>query len=243
MAEVATLRSHLVEELADLLDAEHQLTKALPKLAKTATSRQLKAALQQHLKQTRGHITRLNQAMRELGEKPESITCEGMQGLLEEGDTVVGRTSAGALRDAVIITGAQKVEHYEMASYGTARTYAQVLGEPRVAQILQQTLKEEKAADLLLTRIAERSINEEAAEQWQSEAEENNEAEDGVLMRSAGWAGAAAGKAARRLASGARSVASAVGMANDRSAARASRRSARRRITSRPRRRAGTRKR
>jgi ferritin-like metal-binding protein YciE len=144
MPTTGSLRAHLIDELVDLLDAEHQLTGALPKLAQAATSRPLRAAFQRHLKETRGHVTRLSQALRELGEKSSSKTCEGMQGLLEEGETMMKRTPAGSLSDAVLITGAQKVEHYEMASYGTARTYAKVLGEKAVARLLGRTLKEEK---------------------------------------------------------------------------------------------------
>jgi ferritin-like metal-binding protein YciE len=209
MAATESLHTHLVDELVDLLDAENQLTKALPRLARAATSKRLGSAFQKHLKETRGHITRLNQALRALGEKPASKTCEGMQGLLEEGETVMNKTPSGALRDAVMITGAQKVEHYEMASYGTARTYAQVLGETGVARLLAQTLKEEKAADLTLTRIAEGSINEEAAEEWQGQEEA------GVLGRTSEWAGSTAAYASRRLAKGVRAAASAVGIASD----------------------------
>src|SRR4051794_32677522 len=128
MAVVESLRTHLIEELRDLRSAEEQLTAALPTLAQAAASRTLRAALENHLKQTRGHLARLDQALRDLGETPKSEKCEGMKGLLDEGNAVMKKTPEGALRDAVIITGAQKVEHYEMASYGTARTYASVLG-------------------------------------------------------------------------------------------------------------------
>jgi ferritin-like metal-binding protein YciE len=212
MAAIESLHTHLVDELLDLLDAEQQLTKALPKMARAATARPLRTAFEKHLKETRGHISRLNQAIRDLGEKPKSKTCEGMQGLLEEGETVMNKTPEGALRDAVMITGAQKVEHYEMASYGTARTYAQVLGQTGVARLLDQTLKEEKAADMTLTRIAEGSVNEEAAEEWQSQ-----EDEESTMSRSAGWASSAARSATRQFSSGVRRVASAVGFAQDRS--------------------------
>ena len=133
MAGIRSLRVHLVDELSDLLDAETQLTKALPKLAVSATSKPLRSALQKHLAETRNHLARLTQALTELGEKPQRRTCDAMASLLEEGDAVVKKTPAGALRDAVMITGAQKVEHYEMAAYGTARTYARVLGETGVA--------------------------------------------------------------------------------------------------------------
>jgi ferritin-like metal-binding protein YciE len=206
-----SLQTHLVEELVDLADAEDQLTRALPKLVRAATSVPLKNALQKHLKETRTHVTRLNQALRELGQARQSKTCEGMEGLLSEGEDVVNKTPAGALRDAVIITGAQKVEHYEMASYGTARTYAHVLGESNVARLLEQTLEEEKAADLILTRIAQTSVNDEAAEEWLAQDE------DGALTRTAEWAGSAAAGASRQVAKGIRRAAAAVGIASERS--------------------------
>jgi ferritin-like metal-binding protein YciE len=214
MAAVESLRTHLVDELADLLDAEKQLTETLPNLARSATSSALRVAFQKHLKETRTHMTRLNQALRELGERPKSKTCEGMQGLLEEGEAVMNKTPEGALLDAVMITSAQKVEHYEMASYGTARTYAQVLGETGVARLLEQTLREEKAADRTLTQIAESSVNERAAEEWQAQDE------DDALTRSAEWAGSTAASASRQLAKGVRRMASAVGVAQDRAARR-----------------------
>jgi len=204
---------HLIEELTDLLDAETQLTKALPKMAAAATAKALKTAFQKHLAETRGHIDWLNKALQRLGERPRRKTCEGMQGLISEGDAMMNKTPEGALRDAVMITAAQKVEHYEMASYGTARTYAQVLGEPAVARLLQQTLKEEKAADGKLTAIAEGSVNNEAAEEWQSQEVE----EEGAVMRSAAWLGGAVGTASRQLSRTARRAAAAIGVAHDRS--------------------------
>ena len=210
MAAVDSLHAHLVEELTDLRDAETQLTQALPKLAQAATSKALRTAFEKHLKETRTHLTRLDQALRELGEKPSSKTCQAMKGLLKEGNRHMKNAPEGSLRDAVLITGAQKVEHYEMASYGTARTYARVLGEVKVAQLLERTLAEEKAADRTLTGIAERSVNEEAAEEWEAQADE------GPLMRTAVWAGQASGMAVRELARTMRRAASTVGLANDR---------------------------
>ncbi len=217
MAAVDSLHAHLVEELTDLRDAETQLTEALPKLAQSASSRELRAAFQKHLKETRTHLTRIDQALRALGEKPSSKTCEAMKGLLKEGNGHMKKAPAGALRDAVIITGAQKVEHYEMASYGTARTYAQVLGQQQVARLLEQTLKEEKAADRTLTDIAEGSVNEDAAQEFQAHS-----SEEGPLVRSAAWAGRMSGAAVRELSRGVRGAASAVGMAHDRSSSRSS---------------------
>jgi len=208
---VASLRAHLIEELTDLLDAETQLTKALPKMAAAATTKPLKTAFQKHLQETRGHVSRLNKALQQLDEPPRRKTCEGMKGLISEGEEMMTKAPEGALRDAVMITAAQKVEHYEMASYGTARTYAQVLGEPAVARLLDQTLKEEKAADSKLSAIAEDSVNEEAAEEWQSQETE----EQGPLMRSAAWLGGAVGAASRQLGRGARRAAASVGIAHE----------------------------
>ena len=207
MATITSLRTHLIDELSDLLDAENQLTEALPKLAQAATSKPLRTAFQKHLRETRAHINRLNRAFHSLGEKPASKTCEGMHGLLEEGQSMMKRTAPGSLRDAVMITGAQKVEHYEMASYGTARTYARVLGERPIARLLEQTLKEEKNADRALTKIAEGAVNEDAAEQWQSPDEET------ILNRAAKWAGSTAGYASGQLTTGLRAAVSTVGFA------------------------------
>jgi ferritin-like metal-binding protein YciE len=238
MAAINSLRTHLVDELIDLLDAENQLTTALPKLAKSATSNPLRRAFQKHLKETQTHVARLNQAIRALGEKPKSKTCEGLQGLLEEGETMMKDTPAGTLRDAVMITGAQKVEHYEMASYGTAATYAKVLGENEVARLLARTLREEKAADRTLTQIAEGAINEKAAEQWRSHEEEARGTTE--------WARAGAAGTARQLGRSIQQAAMALGMAADRSRS-SGRRSSRGRTTRKTgsfsRRRAGTRKR
>ena len=223
---VDSLRTHLIEELTDLLDAENQLTKALPEMARSSTAPALRDAFRKHLKETRAQIGRLNQALRQLGERPRRKTCEGMQGLLSEGESVMQKTPEGALRDAVMITSAQKVEHYEMASYGTARTYAAVLGESGVARLLGQSLKEEKAADGTLTAIAEGSVNEDAAEEWRAREEEQ-----GVIARSAEWMSGTVAAASRR----ARRAASSVGLAADR--AGAARRRSRERAAARSRRR------
>jgi ferritin-like metal-binding protein YciE len=211
MAAVDSLRTHLVEELTDLRSAEEQLIEALPKMAKSATAKTLRTAFQKHLTETRGHVTRINQALRALGEKPESKTCKAMKGLLKEGNSVMSKTPEGALRDAVMITAAQKVEHYEIATYGTARTYAQVLGESEVARLLEQTLKEEKTADVTLTKIAEGEVNEDAADEWQSQSES--------LMNLGGeWMTSAS----RTMARTAKRAAASAGLAYDRSGGRKS---------------------
>ena len=202
MATVVSLRSHLVEELMDLFDAESQLTKALPKLAQAAASKPLRAAFQKHLRETRGHVTRLNQALRSLGHKPRSKTCEAMKGLLEEGQELVGGAEPGALQDAMIITAAQKVEHYEIATYGTVRTYAQVLGEKQVAALMAQTLKEEKAADKKLTRIAEGQVNRQAAREFhqqKSTVAAATETAATALEKGAEWVGSKVGGTVRRI--------------------------------------------
>jgi ferritin-like metal-binding protein YciE len=214
---VDSLHTHLVEELIDLLDAETQLTKALPKMARSATTPVLKTAFQRHLSETRAQIGRLNKALRQLGERPRRKTCEAMEGLLTEGESVMKRTPEGALRDAVMITAAQKVEHYEMASYGTARTYAQVLGENGVARLLAQSLKEEKTTDGKLTAIAERSVNEDAAEEWRAQDDE------GVLGEATEWLGGAVQAASRQLTGAARRGAASLGLAQKRSTRRGQR--------------------
>jgi ferritin-like metal-binding protein YciE len=210
MAAVDSLHTFLVDELKDLRDAEEQLIKTLPRLAKMATAKPLRAAFQKHLAETRTHVQRLNDAMRSLGETPGSKTCIGMKGLLAEGEKVINQTPEGALRDAVLIAASQKVEHYEMASYGTARTYAEVLGEAGIARALQQTLREEKAADVTLTKIAETGVNEEAAEEWQSQSE------DSAFEQSADWARGMARTASRGVSQALRSAQQATGMASDR---------------------------
>jgi ferritin-like metal-binding protein YciE len=227
---VASLRTHLIEELTDLLDAETQLTKALPKMATAATTKPLKVAFQKHLQETRGHIARLNKALQHLGERPRRKTCEGMQGLLSEGEAMMSNTRQGALRDAVMITAAQKVEHYEMASYGTARTYAHVLGEPAVARLLEQNLKEEQAADGKLTIIAESAVNDQAAEEWRSPDPED----EGALLRSAAWLGGAVGTTSQHLSRTARRAVASIGIAHERSPRR-------RTVVHRARRKAGSR--
>jgi ferritin-like metal-binding protein YciE len=193
MASTATLREHLVHELNDLLDAEEQLIDALPKMAKKASDRQLKTAFQSHLTQTRNHAQRVSAALKALGEKPKGKTCEAMKGLLEEGEELMSSADPGALLDAMMITAAQKVEHYEIATYGTVCTYASVLGEPKVSQPLMQTLKEEKAADKKLTSIAEGSVNRRASKEFQEEAD------DSMIAKGAKWMGMTAGRVASRV--------------------------------------------
>jgi ferritin-like metal-binding protein YciE len=201
MSEDTSLRRHLIDELRDLLDAEQLLTRALPQFAEAAATPALKQAFQSHQKETKRHLERLNKALAALGEQPRAKRCVGMRGLISEGNSMVGGTPKGALRDAIMISGAQKVEHYEMASYGTARTYAEVLGRADVARLLDDTLQEEKTADLKLTEIAEGSVNDRAGEEWHKQAA-------GILNQSAEWMGQTVGAAARTV----RRAAGAVGL-------------------------------
>ncbi len=156
---LATFHELLLHELSDLYDAELQLTQALPKLAAAAKDAKLKKAFKDHLKQTQVHVKRLEEAFKALGEGPEKTTCNGMKGLLSEGEKTLGEDSVPSVLDAAIIADAQRVEHYEIAAYGSALQYAKMMKHRTVAKLLNQTLKEEGKADKLLTKIAEGSVN------------------------------------------------------------------------------------
>jgi ferritin-like metal-binding protein YciE len=151
---VETMQELLIDELKDLYSAEKQIVRALPKLAKAATSPDLKQALADHLKETEGQVTRLEQIAEIVSKKLTGKTCVGMKGVLEEGSEVLEDTGRGTVRDAAMIAAAQRVEHYEMAGYGSAREFAKMLGLSEVASLLEETLEEEKAADKLLSGIA-----------------------------------------------------------------------------------------
>ncbi len=151
---IRTFEDLLVDEIKDLYDAEHQLTKALPKMARAATSPDLKKAFELHLQETEGHIKRLEQVFEGLGKKPTRKTCVAMKGLVEEGSEVIEEDMDPEVKDAALIGAAQRVEHYEMAGYGTVRTFAHLLGHHDLEAILQSTLEEEGAADHKLTNIA-----------------------------------------------------------------------------------------
>jgi ferritin-like metal-binding protein YciE len=167
------LKELYVEELRGLYDAEEQITKALPKMAKAATSDELRAGFEQHLEQTKGHVQRLERIFDGLGEKPKGNKCKGMQGILSEGKKIMQDEGfEGEVLDAGLISAAQRVEHYEIASYGCARSYANLLGDTEAASLLEATLEEEKQTDQKLTELSE-TINVEAA------------GEDGVGERSA----------------------------------------------------------
>jgi ferritin-like metal-binding protein YciE len=163
MASLESLNDLLQDELKDIYDAEKQLTKALPKLAKNATSNELRQAFEEHLEQTEQHIERLEQVFEQLELPARGKTCEGMKGLIREGQEMIEDAEDDATRDALMIAAAQKVEHYEIASYGTARTWANLLGKTEAASLLKETLDEEKETDKRLTSIAEGMVNPEAA--------------------------------------------------------------------------------
>jgi len=158
-----TLNELYIDEIKDIYHAEKQTLKALPKLAKQASSEKLRAAFEEHLEQTKGQVARLEEVFELLDMKPSAKKCDGMEGILKEGDHVAKELEEGATLDAALIAGAQKVEHYEIASYGCARTWATLLGYDDQAKLLAETLEEEKLADQKLTELAEEAINAEAA--------------------------------------------------------------------------------
>jgi len=161
---LATLADLLHEELKDLYSAENQLVKALPKMAKAATNAKLKAGFTSHLEQTKGHVDRLVQAGEILGLKLTGHKCKAMEGLIEEGAEMIEEDAEDAIKDAGLIGAAQRVEHYEMAGYGTAAALARQLGHKNVVKLLERTLKEEKETDEKLTKVAETAVYAEAAE-------------------------------------------------------------------------------
>src|SRR5579875_2875460 len=151
------------EQIEDLYDAEHRLTDALPKLAEAANSSQLKQAFQNHLTETQGHVSRLEQVFREINVEPKRTTCPAMKGLIAEGEEMIKAKGDPDIKDAALIASAQRVEHYEISRYGSARAFARRLGLTQAVSLLQQTLEEEKAADEKLNRIAESSVNPQAS--------------------------------------------------------------------------------
>ena len=156
----SALKELYIDELRDIYNAENQLVKALPKMAKAATSDELRAGFEEHLEQTKGHVARLEKIFENLGEKPTGKKCKGMEGLVEEGQEMI-EEQEGETLDAGLISAAQRVEHYEIAAYGCVRTYANLLGETDAAKLLEHTLEEEKETDRKLTKLAEK-INVEA---------------------------------------------------------------------------------
>jgi ferritin-like metal-binding protein YciE len=159
---ITTMQDLFLEQIEDLYDAENRLVKALPKMAEAATTPELQDAFEEHLRQTEGQVRRLEQVFGELGKSPTKHTSEAMKGLIEEGEDIVKNTEESPLRDAGLIAAANRVEHYEMAGYGSARNFAQTLGLNRSVQLLEQTLNEEKQADETLNRIATQTVNKQA---------------------------------------------------------------------------------
>jgi ferritin-like metal-binding protein YciE len=172
-----TLAELLADELKDIYNAENQLVKALPKMAKKASSEALSAAITKHLGETQNHIKRLEQVGETLGIKLTGKKCHAMEGLVAEGKEVLEEKGQSAVIDAALIGAAQRVEHYEMAAYGTARAMAEALGHAKVAKLLQQTLDEESAADEKLSQIAEGEVLEEAKNMGTEEEDEESEEE------------------------------------------------------------------
>jgi ferritin-like metal-binding protein YciE len=173
MAEAGTLHDAFIDELRDTYDAEKQLTKALPKLAKAASDPKLRQAFESHLKETQAQIGRLEQVFESLDEKVRGKHCDGIAGIIEEGKSIMEEAFDKATMDACLIAAGQRAEHYEIAAYGTLVAWAQAMGHTEAARLLQQTLDEEKAADTKLSSLAEGGINQEAADASHPDEEED----------------------------------------------------------------------
>jgi ferritin-like metal-binding protein YciE len=180
MAEAGTLHDAFVDELRDTYDAEKQLTKALPKLAKAASDPKLREAFESHLEETQGQIERLEQVFESLEEKVRGKHCEGIAGIIEEGKSIMEEDFDDATMDACLIAAGQRAEHYEMAAYGTLVAWATAMGHTEAARLLQETLDEEKAADEKLSSLAEGGINQGAAETAHPDDEEDEPAAVGA---------------------------------------------------------------
>ena len=172
MAEAGTLHDAFIDELRDTYDAEKQLTKALAKLARAATNPKLREAFETHLQETQGQIERLEQVFESLEEKARGKHCDGIAGIIEEGKSIMEEDFDDVTMDACLIAAGQRAEHYEMAAYGTLVAWAEAMGHSEAAELLQQTLDEEKAADKKLSGIAESGINSSAADAAHPEEEE-----------------------------------------------------------------------
>jgi ferritin-like metal-binding protein YciE len=192
MAQAGTLHDAFIEELRDTYDAEKQLIKALPKLAKAAASTDLRTAFETHLEETRGHVERLEQVFESLDEKPRGKHCEGIAGIIEEGKSIMGEEFDDATMDACLIAAGQRAEHYEMAAYGTLIAWAQSMGHTEATNLLQEILDEEKAADQKLSSLAEGGINQEAADAAHPDEDEEEEDEAPARGRKGGSATAVA---------------------------------------------------
>ena len=181
-----SLETLYVEELRDLYNAEQQILKALPKMAKAASSSNLQKGFQEHLQQTKGQVQRLDQIFADLGRSPKGKKCEAMEGLLKEGAELLDAEAEPSVLDAALIAAAQRVEHYEIAGYGCVRTYAKLLGHGEATTLLQQTLDEEKSTDEKLTKLAVGSINTEAVEPENGSSKEIILAKEGTSLGKGG---------------------------------------------------------
>ncbi len=179
-----SLRELYINELRDIYNAETQLVKALPKMAKAATNQQLRSGFEEHLEQTKGHVSRLELIFEDLDQKATGKKCAGMEGLVKEGSEMISEDFKGAVKDAGLIGAAQRVEHYEIAAYGTVRAFAETLGEQDAVGLLSQTLEEEKETDEKLTKLAS-EINVEANQGSESEEGEEQEAPARAKRKSA----------------------------------------------------------
>ena len=177
MADAKTLHDAFIDELRDAYDAEKQLLRALPKMAKKATSEDLSAAFEAHLEETRGHVDKLEQVFGTLDEKVRGKHCDGIAGIIEEGKSVMEEDFDAETMDACLIAGGQRAEHYEMAAYGTLIAWAKVMGHTEAADLLEEILEEEKAADQKLSTLAEGGINQAAADEAHP-AEDDEDAEE-----------------------------------------------------------------
>jgi ferritin-like metal-binding protein YciE len=175
MAKETNFEELFQQELEDLYDAENQIVKALPKMAQAATNEELVSAFEEHLAQTKEQVKRLDKVFKNIGQKPRGKTCEGMKGLLQEGEKMIAEIEKSPVLDAALIGAAQKVEHYEISGYGTVRSMAEMLGKQDVAELLEETLEEEKQTDDTLTEIAESIMGEEVDEVEEVDEEEVEE--------------------------------------------------------------------
>ena len=178
MAEAGTLHDAFIDELRDTYDAEKQLTKALPKLAKAASDPKLREAFETHLEETQGQIERLEQVFESLDEKVRGKHCDGIAGIIEEGKSIMAEDFDETTMDACLIAAGQRAEHYEMAAYGTLIAWAKIMGHDEAAELLEQTLEEEKAADEKLSALAEDGINQNAADSAHESGEDEEEQDE-----------------------------------------------------------------
>jgi ferritin-like metal-binding protein YciE len=198
MADTGTLNDAFLDELRDAYDAEKQVLKALPKMVKAATSSELRAAFSSHLEETKNQVARLEQSFAALGEKVRGKHCDGVAGIIEEGKSVMEEDFDDQTMDACLIAAGQRVEHYEMAAYGTLVAWARALGHDDVASLLEENLDEEKAADEKLTAIAEGGVNQDAASAAEADGEDEDEPAPAARRKAAKSRTAGKGRSKKR---------------------------------------------